>query len=94
MEEWKVEKEERPLATSLGVYSEENLIHLCVVYSQGCGRCCSELVFQVSGKGLQLVWSGIVVGRQNGTLTVGPCEWVGGSLERRASPGWTGSQEG
>lgn len=40
--------------------------------------------------------SGNAVGRRSGTLTVGTCAWVagGGSLERRASPGWAGSREG
>lgn len=47
VEEWKARKVERQHVGGLGVYSEENPIHPFVVYSQGCGRCCSELACQV-----------------------------------------------
>ncbi len=85
---------EKRYAASWDDCSEEN--HPFEGYFQGCGRCCSALGCPLWGKGPLLVGSGNVVGRRKGNRTVGPCERVagGGSLERRASPGWTCSQEG
>lgn len=95
MEELKAEKVERPDAASWDDCSEENRLHPLETYSQDCGRC-SAPGCPLWGKGPLLVRSGNVVGRWRGNLTVGPWEEVagGGSLERRASPGWAGLLEG
>lgn len=81
---------ERQDAASLHDCSEENRLRPFEAYSQSCGRCAAQ------GKGPPLSGSGNVVSRRRSSLTVGTCEWVagGGSLEKRASPGWEGSQEG
>lgn len=95
-QQWRAGKVERQDGASLDDCPEENQLCSFEACSQDCGTCCSVLGCLLWDMGPLLVGSGNAVGRQSGNLSVGPCEQVteGGSLGKRASPGWAGSQEG
>lgn len=93
VEEWKARKVEKQDTASLDESSEDN--PPSAAYSQGCGRHCS-VVGSPLWSNAPLLTSGNVGGTWRDSLTGGPCEKVagGGSLDRRASPGWPCFQEG
>lgn len=94
-QKWGTGKVERQDGASLDECSEENQLCSFEACSQDCGTCCSVLGCLLWDMGPLLVGSGNAVGTQSGNLSVGPCEQVneGGSLGKRASPGWACSQE-